>query len=210
MENASNALRIAGGILIGVLLISLFVAFYYNIRSFMVRKENDRIVVQYEDFNKQFDVYAKDVYGSDVLSLTNKIQDYNMTEVGDKGYSRMDVAVTFYVDISSKVNGVDYGFKKGRYTTIQIENKMNTLQNTINFIGNKEYSGYKVSKLAYMRTIEQEQIIEKTKITEAKNNINNYIILNSLEKTIKSTVFRFVKAEYDSNTGRFKLIEYKL
>lgn len=209
MENASYALRIASGVLIGILVLSLLVAGYYNLRSYINTKENIENQNQYEDFNKQYAIYVKDVYGSDVLSLANKAQDYNLKEAGDKGYSRFDVIVTFTSNITTKINGTTYGFSKGKYTTDQIISRVNALKSKMDEIGEKTYSGYHVSKLAYMRTDEQYAIIKSVEWENAQQNITNYLSLKSDETTIHSKVFKFVKNEYDSITGRMKLIEYK-
>lgn len=221
MENASNALRIAGGVLIGILVLSLLVAGYYNIRSYMAVEQTEENQQQVANFNKQFDIYVKDVYGSDVLSLVNKALDYNIRETENKGYQRFDVQVTFKVDVlTDKIDNVKYGFKKSTtYSTKKNEvddkkiiNVINTLIEKKNFYGNKEYCNYPISQLALMRTDKLEETIKNENNTQ-KDKIRSYIVyyndLYSTEKKIKSTIFRFVEAKYDSNTGRMTLIKYK-
>ena len=210
MENASTALKIAGGILIGVLVLSLLVVGYYNLRSYMTAGEKEKNEEQKYDFNKQFSIYVNDIYGSDLLSLVNKAQDYNIKEAGDKSYSRLDIIVTFTSDISTKINGKTYGFSKGRYTTDQIVTTIDNLQKKIDEIGKIKYSGYEVSKLSLMRTNEQRQKINNGEWTDAQSNITNYLSLKSDETTVKSKIFKFVKVQYDNTTGRIKLIEFKL
>ena len=214
MENASNALRIAGGVLIGVLVLTLLVAGYYNLRSYIVVEETEKNQGQVLEFNKQYYAYIKDVYGSEILSLANKTYDYNLREAQDKGYSRLDVYVTFTKNHYKTYSGVAYGFKKKKYTTDEIVENMSLLTSKIEEFGNKKYNNYEISKLALMRTNEQEGILEKGTLTEAQKEaarkyINYYITLKSIETEIKSKVFQYIKVEYDNTTGRIKSLEYK-
>ena len=85
MENASKALIMAGAVLIALMVIALLVFFFNNIRDLQKTNLTSEEVQQIAEFNKQFDVYARDVYGSELLSLANKVVDYNKRERGDSG-----------------------------------------------------------------------------------------------------------------------------
>ena len=78
MENASKALLIAAGILIGLILISMVLYGYNQISSYYNAKESNKQIMQMTEFNKQYISYNRDdVRGSDLLSLINKIVDFN-------------------------------------------------------------------------------------------------------------------------------------
>ena len=207
MENASQALTMAAAVLIALLMISLIVVFYNNIRSFRQAEENETYVQQVNAFNKQYETYQKNLYGSEMLSLVNKAVDYNLTESADKGYVEFNVYVTFSTDIG--------GFKsKQRYSTNQIKSIMDKLQSDIETYGNKKYANYKVSQLALMRTNELQQLFTDRKLStstikEAKENIALYNNVKTDEVTIKSKIFKFEKSTHDNNTGRLLTIEYK-
>lgn len=215
MENASKALNIAAGVLIGVLILSLLVFSYNQLRALRQAEENSTSKEQEVDkFNKQFDGYIKDVYGSDMLSVANKAQDYNNTQYEYKGYSRVEVIVTFTSNIGEKINGTYYGFKAKKYTTDDIISNMVSLQSKTKEYGNKIYANYEVSELAYMTTAEKNQIFEKAKLSKdkiesANEDIKWYSILKSDETKIKSKVFKYITSSYDNTTGRIKLLEYK-
>ena len=82
MENASQALLIAAGILIGLILITMIIYGYDQISNYYNTKEQVKVLEQLSDFNKQYDSYNRDdVRGSDILSLINKIIDYNNFDV---------------------------------------------------------------------------------------------------------------------------------
>lgn len=100
MENASKALIIAGSVLISILVISLLVMFYNNIKDFMGTEHNVDISEQALEFNKQYDVYYRDnLYGSDILSVANKVNDYNIRQAEEQGYKEIEMTITFDSDI---------------------------------------------------------------------------------------------------------------
>jgi len=212
MENASYALRIAGGILIGVLVLSLLVAFYNNMRGYEKAKETEEYTQQVAEFNKQFAVYVKNLYGSDVLSLANKIIDYNRKET-DKGYANLSVKMTVKSNLTVNIDGTQYGFKAGTYDTNQIYAIFDALKTKRENIGNiRKYGNEYISKIALKRNIEFDSFIKVNnlddKVTEINKIREEYNNIYSLEKKIKSTLFLYVKSSYDETTGRMTQIEY--
>ena len=79
MENASKALIIASSILLAILLISLVLYARSSVSEYQNSKlELDR-VENLAKFNDQFAQYdRKDVAGYELISLANKIADYNL------------------------------------------------------------------------------------------------------------------------------------
>ncbi len=77
MENASKALIIAGGILIGILIISIGVLFWNSTASvsqnYDEKLENDRI----NEYNNKFLIYAKDLNAQELVSIYNLIVENN-------------------------------------------------------------------------------------------------------------------------------------
>ena len=102
MENASKALIMAGGVLISLMVIGLLVLFYNNLSGMQKIKTDSETEQQATEFNKQYDVYARDVYGSEILSIANKIADYNKREADNKGYTPIDLEVTFTKGLSER------------------------------------------------------------------------------------------------------------
>lgn len=80
MENATKALMMAGGVLLALLVISLLV---YAWGSFSDYYDNQSSLSDIEDlteFNLQFTNYDRDdVMGYEIISLMNKVVDYNNT-----------------------------------------------------------------------------------------------------------------------------------
>lgn len=89
MENAANALIIAGGVLIGVLILSLAV---YLFASFGEDAENIHSLIetnQLQQYNAQFNVYVgrKDITIYDIVSLANLAKEINESNKGFSDYN---------------------------------------------------------------------------------------------------------------------------
>lgn len=216
MDNASEALRIAGAVLIGVMLLALLIAFFNNLSSYTKVKDKVLYDEQVVEFNKQFDMYIRDeIYGSDVLSLVNKAADYNVREVDNKGYIRLDIKIKFkntYGILQDEVKNNKIFEANNTYTANQIIDNMNRLEEKIKSVGKITYKGHKVKELALMYDTDLEILFEnigiKDKINEAKEKINYYLILKSDETTIKSAIYECKTTKYDDKTERITMIEY--
>ena len=94
MENATKALLIAAGVLLAVMILSL-VAFVYNQMSdYYQNRSNDAVKEQAEAFNKEYEAYHRDkVRGSDIISLMNKIVDYNKRYAEEQGYKKINITI---------------------------------------------------------------------------------------------------------------------
>lgn len=99
MENASKALLIAGGVLIGLLLLVLLVYTFRQWGDIEATKQKEIETQRVGDFNKSYLSYEKQaLYGSELLSLVNKMRDYNISnDVTYNGFEKMNLKV--------KVNG---------------------------------------------------------------------------------------------------------
>ena len=83
MENASKALVIAGGVLITILVVSLFILFVNQVSDFEKSRSDEVKDSQLASFNEQFTQYARnDLKGVDLISLINKVIDYNSKGTG--------------------------------------------------------------------------------------------------------------------------------
>jgi len=83
MENASKALLIAAGILIGLILITMIIYGHGQISSYYKTRDENKKIEQLAEFNKQYIGYNRDdVRGSDLLSLINKTIDHNTLSEG--------------------------------------------------------------------------------------------------------------------------------
>lgn len=209
MENASKALIMAGGVLISLIIIGVLVVFFNNLSEWKNIEQSSEKTEQIVEFNKQYDAYARDVYGSELLSIVNKINDYNKRESNNKGYAKIELEVQISYDMDKNF------FKKNTYNASSLKAEVEKLENEVEKIGNisiKSASNSrisrKVSQLAKMRTIDIENLgFVKTDYNEL---VNQYNIYKTLLTEIKAKVFNYIEFEYDKNTGRLTKMKYKL
>lgn len=216
MENASRAILMAASILIAMIIISLLVTFFTNLSHLKQEEKEIDQVAQTTDFNKQFDVYFRNIYGSELFSLVNKIEDYNKREGDLKDYTKVELEVRITKDIN------DTYFKAGLYRTSNLSNEMQNLNSKISELGNTKIQFKNASNITITRSISElasmrESDIEKfgTPKSEYKQLIAQYNIYKSLLTEIKGKVFKLDKDssnafEYDRYTSRITKMKYKL
>lgn len=97
MENASKALIIAGGVLIAIIILSMFLVMYNRIANIKKTEQEQLKLEQLLAFNAEFEAYDKKImYGVDVITLINKVSENNKTYFGYADYQ-----------ISIKLNGTE-------------------------------------------------------------------------------------------------------
>lgn len=109
MENASKALLIAGGILILIILVSLILIVRNNVTNFYASQDELQLTADRAKFNEQFTRYNRDdVEGYELISLVNKVIDYNervssATTEGNNNHAE-PVQLKISLDTKNKVN----------------------------------------------------------------------------------------------------------
>ena len=101
MENASKALLIVAGMLIVILVISLLVVFRGQLASYMEEKHSEKLIAQAVEFNNKFSDYqGKEVRGNELISIMNRVIDYNSLQAEEYGYDKISISV----DIGNRDN----------------------------------------------------------------------------------------------------------
>ena len=78
MENASKALLMAGGVLLTMLVISLLLYAWTAVSEYQAEQDKIIEIQELAEFNSKFTNYERDdVQGYELLSLVNKVIDYN-------------------------------------------------------------------------------------------------------------------------------------
>ena len=94
MENVSKALMMAGGLLISLMVISLIVVLWGQLSGYFTEDSKTTVVEQDTKFNAQFENYnKKSIGGYDLISVMNKIIDYNRTAADIKNYDRIKIKI---------------------------------------------------------------------------------------------------------------------
>lgn len=225
MENASKALIIAGSILIAVLVISLVVAFYGNIRNIVATKNKTDTEKEIAEYNKYYDAFDRnDVNGIELYSLINKVYDYNKTQADNEGYVELELSVTFNNSVV-----------KGTYSGSPLKDIFDERQIKVNDYTNNQYKAGRatinISKVASMRSnvrteyLNELNITLDTKISSLNNMTVNDAINDYNEKkselailksaTFSASVFKFEDKtsgtsgfEYDDNTSRITSMKF--
>ena len=127
MENASKALIMAGSILISIMVISLLVLGYNQLKSLEQTRENADATDKMAEYMRRFEQFDRTVYGSELFSLGNLQQDYNASEARvDVGYDRIEITV----EIKKEIAGSEY-FKTGTYTIEQLSEEQKAITDAI-------------------------------------------------------------------------------
>lgn len=209
MENASKALIMAGGVLIALMVASLVAFFFKNISEWQGMQETGEELEQMVEFNEQYEVYGRDVYGSELLSIANKIADYNKRQAEDKGYLKIELQVQLTKDMDASF------FKKGNYSSVQMKTEVENLQAEIKRVGDQRITSRttstvsrKISQLASMRTKDIEEL--GIEYNDYRIQLTQYNTYKTLLTQVKETIFKFVTFDYDKTNGRITKMTYKL
>lgn len=98
MENATKALLIGAGILFSVMILSLLMMGYKQISSYFSAEHEALVIEQTTKFNSQLENYnQKDLRGTDLMSLMNKVIDYNerLSYTDGTSYKRIEMTINF-------------------------------------------------------------------------------------------------------------------
>ena len=151
MENASKALIIAGSVLIALMIIGALLLMFSNLSNYQETDTQGTREAQVIEFNNQYETYNhKDVRGSELYSLLNRVIDYNRrqstagTGSTDQGqyisYEPMIVEFTIKNDIHTQlsIDGTYRLIKKSKYTSSNTNNEFeNEIKEEIDRLENK-------------------------------------------------------------------------
>lgn len=101
MENASLALRMAGGVLIALLIVSFFIAVMVVINNNQQKQQDEEDLRQVALFNESYSSYENRIItGYQMLSLINKAIDYNNRMTKEKSNGGEDYTpIHIYGDV---------------------------------------------------------------------------------------------------------------
>ena len=134
MENAAEALKLAGELLIGLLLISLFIFVFNRISSIEETKSQQELIQQTTDFNKKFNAFEKSsMYGTELISVLGLAYANNKSANLEKQmFHRGDIDGFYDPEIGSSIN-IKFKLKDNIYKTVttekyKVKDGINTLE----------------------------------------------------------------------------------
>ena len=164
MENAAKALLMAAGMLMAVLVASMFALLFSTMSDYAQQYEDTRQAQKVQQFNAQFMQYMKQGGSSaqDIVSV------YNLA----KYYQEQGITVSVYIDTTELVKSDDTpfpgglnGIKAEEFITahINVGNPPGTNQYQIdNFDANPEYDNGRIYKIKF-RSNGQKTLYKKPK-----------------------------------------------
>ncbi len=200
MENATKALEIAGSVLLGVLILGLLVFEYRKISNLKKVEEDVKVSQQSEDFNKKFEAYNRNLYGSELLSLANQIQDYNDRYSGEKtsqyenqGYQKVELK-TIIKTATNKLAAKPYNLSD----FLKVYNDL--ARDIENMNKNCKYKNKSISYWA--NSGKETERIFPDKSNKIYDDIAKYKDLYNEQLDITRKTFKCTKINYDNKNGR--------
>lgn len=198
MDNAPKALLMAGGMLMAIIVITIFLIMYNNVIKIeeINKSQNEEEIIK--KFNEPFLSYSKNVmYGSDIISVINLAENSNLK------YGAKSPTDEFYVDISFKLERSLYSIKDtyiinndGRYV------KSGNQEQTEVIAGGKEYS---ISKdwntVIYPKLMKELGKKEQVIVDQKKDGavLKSYAIVNNVIYELKRKTFACTEVKNDGN-----------
>jgi len=236
MENASKALLIAAGIIISLLIITLLVVFYNQVSSYYSFKSDMTEAEQLEQFNSVYQNYQdKKIRGNELISVMNRIIDYNNLQAGANGYERIiinvdldghasDLAYDDENEILFKTDPINNSSSDQLIKDIAMLSIKLTTSAQANIIGLTDLKLQKLSSEIHNIVLEDEDDSEAkverakklTKIlghTIEQDDDVEYIVKATLDyyqlTQFKRTMFRCTEVSFDSETGRVNGMKFQ-
>ena len=205
MENAAKALQIAGGVLISLLIIGALVYGYQQLSTLEQTREDAEGIAQAADFNRNYEVYNRSgLYGSELLSLANKMEDYNIKQAEEQGYQEISMTVTLTPPIGAQV------YTATSYTAETLTQCYSNLASLIR-TANETINGKNISYWAGSSIEVRSTFTATTNPTydQIRQKILNYNALVGERDDISRKTFRCTNVEYDQFNGRIIKMDFE-
>lgn len=213
MENASKALIIAGSVLLAVLIITALIYTFSQISSLKqveASSEEEKILAQYDKEIESFN--RPGLYGSEILSLANLVEDYNKRQSDLKGYKPITLKVNITQIIDAKY------LKETEYSKYgDLIKDFKNLEKKMQDLKKEKICGQTLDKLAGMKTEALEDLISRYNLAnrtnytleEIEKRINDYQSVNSEMQTFKNKKFNTPEVEYDNSMGKIVKMSFR-
>ena len=128
MENASKALLIAAGVMLAIMLLSVIFIFGNQMASYFSEKHDAKMIEQLVEFNNKFQNYNGEVIrGNELISIMNRIVDYNDYQSEMVGYERIKITI----NLQNHHNELKYRNETGGSTLITGSTITNETNDTV-------------------------------------------------------------------------------
>lgn len=213
MENASKALLMAAGVLFGLMIISVCIFVFNQISDYYETKEANRQTTQLATFNSQYLMYQNNnLRGSDLLSLINKILDFNIL----KGDEDPEIEISIKIE-DSLSKSKEFYYQPDNYSVKLINiGQLYTEDNIDNVLGEvnrieRKYTKEMAEKLTskidtyFTSATSKQNLLKELRIT---NVVDNDILKYYQYQQFKRARFECKIVKF-TETGRVQKIEVK-
>lgn len=216
MENASKALLMAAGILIGLILLTAGIYLFNTIRASQEAKYLNLSEEQILAYNAEFESYDKQrMYGTDVITVLNKAIDFN-TQNEWYSYQGYQIDVTFKLETTVENYIVPYSKNQKTHKMEQEKRISADKQVSYKLIGKRQdpYSILNKSDRKEIDTFLDTQIEKSEYILENKTqydkggNVEKYQMYYTGFSDFKRKIFRCTNVEYN-NLGKISKMEFE-
>lgn len=230
MENASKALIMAGGILIALLVIGALLLMFNQISTYQQSQTGNEKNMQLSKFNMDFERYLDDkgISGADIVTLANKIVDYNSKEgTANEAENSVDYSIkmTLTVNMDGFKNKYGYNsggvFGDGNYTVTSTGGTLKTIIDTYNSIFNGSNKKL-ITQLTDVYEKDAGDTVNRDNIRKVLNDnnwtgngtgSNSWLTLSNIKNYKEYTEFRTstfeVQKDSDYENGQIKNLYFK-
>lgn len=235
MDNASKALIMAGGMLLAMLIVALLMYAWSLFSEYQTSQDDLVSIENTAKFNEQFTQYdRKDVLGYEILSLVNKVVDYNYRKSNDVNAKNDEKYTPITIDINipdpsvftegSEPNQL-FDINKKQYRQSNTVNQFNSIIRDATDIEARYGGSDSATRLSkalitiYSSDTSDENAIKKFNSLSTNKQVSNMTELNA-EKTnlykyyeyvqFKRTIFKSdsSKIQYDNLSGRISYMRF--
>ena len=218
MENASKALIMAAGVLIALMILGALLLMFSNLSNYQETNTQGTREAQVVEFNNQFETYNRqDIRGTDMVSLMNRVVDYNTRKTGttsEEQYQKMEITVTGISPSAFKYDTSDDSLIKESYT----QDNITTLLNPVKQLENKYQQKYITELSANISNIIDGDSEGQAKKILNTTNLDRYGGIDQIKldtakyyqyTQFKRTYFDCTNVTYNNQTGRIVKMEFK-
>ena len=233
MENVTKALLIAGGVLFAVLILTLLVIFYNQISSYYTEQNNAKMNEQVVEFNNKFENYnGQTVRGNELISVMNKVVDYNRTYSDIQGAERVTITINFKnhqndLLYSTGTASKDRLFKKSTFTNSSgndtdisyISGLATTLQSETGYTDTQlQKLSSEISVVCSTSTNESDIKTRNEKLQKILGHVPNTNELSKIQNAtikyyqltqFKRAMFKCTEMKHSTSSGRINKISFE-
>ena len=200
MDNAAKGLLMAGGMLIAIITISIFIYGYTNITHMAETKQDEETLKEVNEFNEQYLAFNKNaMYGTDVISALNlAVSNNKLNNVEKNPNDELFVDISFKLRYDS-IRDTVYVYRYNTQT-----DKYDVLKNPNSYSLSEHLEPIK----EFLKSSDDKEENKSITKTDEEGTVLEYKVTYRGIADFKRKTFKCSKVEFDSS-GRVKKISFE-